>query len=150
MMKDQFARQVRLLAKVLPYVAREENFSLKGGSAINYFHRDFPRLSVDIDLTWLPLGERAESLSAIDATLSRIGSSIQAGITGTKVYFDPARRPATRLRVFQGETDIKIETSPVQRGIVHQVQFRMATDRAKALFGNTKVQVVSFEEMYAG
>lgn len=51
MMKDQFARQVRLLAKVLPYVAREEIFSLKGGSAINYFHRDFPRLSVDIDLT---------------------------------------------------------------------------------------------------
>jgi len=47
--------QVSLLLRVLPIIAREEAFALKGGTAINLFVRDLPRLSVDIDLTFLPL-----------------------------------------------------------------------------------------------
>ena len=47
-MLDRYRAQVRLLIDVLPYVAREEVFALKGGTAINLFHRDLPRLSVDL------------------------------------------------------------------------------------------------------
>lgn len=50
-----YYRQVALLMQVLPYVAVEREFALKGGTAINLFIRDFPRLSVDIDLAWVPL-----------------------------------------------------------------------------------------------
>ena len=42
--------QVRLLVEILPFVAEEDCFALKGGTAINFFMRDLPRLSVDIDL----------------------------------------------------------------------------------------------------
>lgn len=51
--------QVRLLVGVLPFVARERCFALKGGTAINLFVRDLPRLSVDIDLAFVPVGSRA-------------------------------------------------------------------------------------------
>jgi hypothetical protein len=50
-----YREQVSLLLRVLPIVGREEVFALKGGTAINLFVRDLPRLSVDIDLTFLPL-----------------------------------------------------------------------------------------------
>ena len=49
-----YYRQVALLMQVLPYVAVEREFALKGGTAINLFIRDFPRLSVDIDLAGCP------------------------------------------------------------------------------------------------
>ena len=50
----RYADQVRLLLRVLPLVAQEKDFALKGGTAINLFVRDMPRLSVDIDLAYLP------------------------------------------------------------------------------------------------
>ena len=53
-----YKAQVDLLLQVLPYVAKEKIFALKGGTAINLFVRDMPRLSVDIDLTYLPLDSR--------------------------------------------------------------------------------------------
>ncbi|KDL92868.1 hypothetical protein AE02_04767 [Klebsiella variicola] len=56
-----YYRQVALLMQVLPYVAVEREFALKGGTAINLFIRDFPRLSVDIDLAWVPLGMSMEN-----------------------------------------------------------------------------------------
>lgn len=62
MPKEAYEAQVALLVRVLPYVAGEAVFALKGGTAINLFYRDLPRLSVDIDLTYLPLKDRASSL----------------------------------------------------------------------------------------
>lgn len=55
-----YRAQVDLLLQVLPYVAKEKMFALKGGTAINLFIRDMPRLSVDIDLTYLPLDSRSK------------------------------------------------------------------------------------------
>lgn len=49
-----YRQQVSLLLSVLPEVAKEKSFALHGGTAINLFIRDMPRLSVDIDLTYLP------------------------------------------------------------------------------------------------
>ena len=55
---DKYRRQVALLVRILPLVAEEKGFALKGGTAINLFYRDMPRLSVDIDLTYIPLAPR--------------------------------------------------------------------------------------------
>ena len=52
---NPYYRQVQLLVRVLPFIAEEDCFALKGGTAINLFLRDLPRLSVDIDLTFLPI-----------------------------------------------------------------------------------------------
>ena len=61
-MRERYVEQVRLLVRLLPAIAAEEVFALKGGSAINLFYRDMPRLSVDIDLTYVPIEDRAVSL----------------------------------------------------------------------------------------
>jgi len=67
-MKDTvFFRQAELLLRILPLIRREEVFALKGGTAINFFIRDLPRISVDIDLTYLPLNERDFALDGISA-----------------------------------------------------------------------------------
>lgn len=50
----KYRNQVLLLLDVLPDVAKEKRFMMHGGTALNLFLRDLPRLSVDIDLTWLP------------------------------------------------------------------------------------------------
>jgi len=45
-----YYKQVQLLLEVLPYVSQEECFALKGGTAINMFVRDMPRLSVEVKI----------------------------------------------------------------------------------------------------
>ena len=67
-----YKRQAELLLKILPYIMREEVFALKGGTAINFFWRDYPRLSVDIDLAYTKVQERALSLSEISDLLASI------------------------------------------------------------------------------
>ena len=52
---ERYRRQVALLVRILPFVAKEKCFALKGGTAINLFFRNLPRLSVDIDLAYLPV-----------------------------------------------------------------------------------------------
>jgi len=67
-----YHKQVRLLLEVLPYINDESCFALKGGTAINMFVRDMPRLSVDIDLVYLPVEDRTNSLKHIAESLERI------------------------------------------------------------------------------
>lgn len=74
---DAYRRQVELLIQTLPHVGDEHCFALKGGTAINLFIRDMPRLSVDIDLTYLPIADRPASLAEIDAALKRIAERIR-------------------------------------------------------------------------
>ncbi len=88
---EAYRQQVALLIRVLPFVAVENAFALKGGTAINLFVRDLPRLSVDIDLTYLPVEDRAASLAAIDAAMLRIKDRIEQGVAGARVT--PSRRP---------------------------------------------------------
>lgn len=66
MKKDSiYYRQVQLLVRVLPLLDSEKCFALKGGTAINLFYRELPRLSVDIDLLYLPSEAREEALTNI-------------------------------------------------------------------------------------
>ena len=66
MASEVFEAQAALLVRILPYVATETCFALKGGTAINLFVRDLPRLSVDIDLVYLPIEDRETSLVGND------------------------------------------------------------------------------------
>ena len=72
-----YRKQVALILRVLPIVAQENCFALKGGTAINLFIRNMPRLSVDIDLAYLLVQPRDESLQQIDTSLKKIASRIE-------------------------------------------------------------------------
>src|SRR6202142_4612702 len=80
-----YRRQVALLIRALPLVTEETCFAMKGGTAINLFVRDMPRLSVDIDLTYLPVAPRPESLVDINAAMKRVAGRIKATIPGTQI-----------------------------------------------------------------
>src|SRR4030042_458161 len=81
-----FFRQAELLLRVLPFVNEEEIFALKGGTAINFFLRDLPRLSVDIDLTYLPVNDRETALTDIEKALIRISERVEKTIPGVRVF----------------------------------------------------------------
>ena len=86
---ERYRKQVQLLLQVLPLVDKERCFALKGGTAINLFVRDFPRLSVDIDLVYLPIESRDTSLENIQRALARIAEDIERrlrGVTVTQAY----------------------------------------------------------------
>lgn len=150
MARDQYISQLELLVQALPMIADEPAFALKGGTAINLFYRDLPRLSVDIDLTYLPLKPRDESLAEIDQTLDRVAAKVER-IKGVR-----AKRIAgggggdTRVEVSRGQTAIKIETSPVARGTVHPVERRRVSERIEDEFGFAEMQVAAFEDLFGG
>ena len=135
-MDEQYVDQVRLLLSVLPDIAREDVFALKGGTAINLFYRDMPRLSVDIDLTYLPVHDREKSLKDIDETFDRI----MVAITDRNPRVQAQRIAGggnndTRILVSDGRVRIKVETSPVTRGAVHPPTRMTASDAVIDQFG---------------
>ncbi len=111
---EAYKAQVALLVRLFPCVASKEVFALKGGTAISLFYRDLPRLSVDIDLTYLPIKERAESLAEINEAMDRIVYSVERGIKGAKArQIRGVVVVATRVLARLDGVEIKIETSPV-------------------------------------
>lgn len=146
-----YAAQVGLLVGVLPYVAKEEMFALKGGTAINLFYRDLPRLSVDIDLTYLPVKDRSESLAEIDAGLDRIAEDIKAHVSGASATrIRGGGGGDTRILVRRGSVEVKVETSPVTRGVVNDPEIRTVSEAVEDRFGFAEIQVVAFEDLFAG
>lgn len=136
-----------LLVRVLPVLEVHPVFALKGGTAINLFVRDLPRLSVDIDLAYEPVKNRDESLADINENLSQIAKKLES--QGLRVQKNDPNN-TTRLTVSNGEVQIKIETSPVLRGTVHPAQNMPVSPRVEDTFGYAEVQTLSFEDLYAG
>jgi predicted nucleotidyltransferase component of viral defense system len=118
MIDNIYFRQAELLLRVLPLVDREAVFALKGGTAINFFVRDLPRVSVDIDLVYLPVGERDLSLREISDAMVRISRNVENRIPGTKIF--PKKLKGFDLwsgcSIQREDATIKIEPNLVIRG----------------------------------
>jgi predicted nucleotidyltransferase component of viral defense system len=127
---------------------------LKGGTAINLFVRDMPRLSVDIDLTYLPVDEpRETALKKSSEALGRITAAIKKAIPGARVQESRAREPerVIRLLVSTGSTRIKIEPNEVMRGSVFPAEERDLTRRAEDLFElAVTARILSLADLYGG
>ncbi len=148
-MFDRYAAQVRLLIEILPAVAAEDVFALKGGTAINLFYRDLPRLSVDLDLTFLPVEDRDTSLAAINTAMDRIAKRGGVGtIRASRVAGGGGG--ATRVLFKRGSVSVKVETSPVTRGVVFEPARRRVSPAVEEAFGFAETSVVSFEDLYGG
>jgi len=154
-LKDSpYFKQAELMLKTIPHVAAESCFALKGGTAINLFVRDMPRLSVDLDLTYLPVDEaRDAALKKMSAALGRMARAIKKSIAGAKVQETRAQNPdrVTRLIVMLGPTRIKIEPNEVIRGSVFPPEERELTRRAEDLFElSVTAQTLSLADLYGG
>jgi len=149
---ELYRRQAELLIRVLPLVAEEREFALKGGTAINLFVRNMPRLSVDIDLTYLPVAPRPESLAAIDVAMKRIAQRIRARLPRAQVNQTPLKGEGivTKLVARVEGVQTKIEVTPVLRGCVYESAVRSVSPAVEDAFGYAEVPVVSFADLYGG
>jgi len=150
MSAPQYRAQVRLLVRLLPLVAAEPDFALKGGTAINLFWRDLPRLSVDIDLTYLPVEHRPTSLGAIDAGLRRLAGAIRSAVPSSAVDLQGDGELIRKLVVRSSGAQVKVEVTPVLRGVVFAPERRAVSERVEADFGFAEASLVSFADLYAG
>ena len=142
-----YFKQAKLLVQVLPVIAEYPCFALKGGTAINLFVRDLPRLSVDIDLCYLPVEERDVSLQAIQKAMQ----SIQLKLDQQNYRVIPNHPDnITRLLVERDNVRIKVELSPVLRGSVHPAKMQRIHTNVEKLFGYAEIQLLDFDDLYAG
>ncbi|MGW1425766.1 nucleotidyl transferase AbiEii/AbiGii toxin family protein [Bradyrhizobium manausense] len=147
---DIYKRQVALLLSVLPIVTEEKCFALKGGTAINLFVRNMPRLSVDIDLTYVPVAPRPESLADIDDAMKRIAAKIRKSIPGAQVHETQKENATIKLVVRSQGVQIKIEVTPVLRGCVFEPIQAPSTSAVQKEFGFAEARIVSFADLYGG
>ena len=149
MADDRYRQRVQLLVEALPLIMEEgESFALKGGTAINLFHRDLPRLSVDIDLVYRPIEPRAVTISNIDAALERIEARTRR--IGARMVKSRGGSGDTRARLERGAAKVKIDVSPVMRGTVHDPELRLAMPSVMEAYGFVEMRVVAFEDLFGG
>jgi len=150
MARETYLAQVRLLMRLLPVASTESAFALKGGTAINLFHRDMPRLSIDIDLAYLPIEDRVTSLNAINDAFDRIAAQINKlpGVNAQRIAGGGGGD--TRLLASADGVAVKIETSPVMRGAVGKPRLMRTTDLVEDAFGFVATTVLAFDDLYAG
>lgn len=148
-----YIQQVDLLIKILPIVAKESCFAIKGGTAINLFVRDMPRLSVDIDLVYLPLEERQTALSGIEKSLLNIKREIIRRFHGMTVIEKRIGGQGRLSKLIVGDQEkIKIEPNEILRGALYPAEKRDLSSAVEQLFKQSvgDVPMLSVSELYAG
>jgi predicted nucleotidyltransferase component of viral defense system len=149
--RDVYRAQVQLLVRLLPIIAEEEVFALKGGTAINLFARDMPRLSVDIDLTYLRIDTFEEAVRGIDAALQRVEAKVKAGVPRSQVKVQRSETGyAERIHVAADRVGVKIEVTPVLRGVVYEPVMMPVSAKVEETYGFAETRVVSPADLYAG
>lgn len=161
MFSEVFEAQLRVLMGVLPELREGGPLALKGGTALNLFVHDLPRLSVDLDLTYLPLNGREKALNEIDAELKAIRGRLER--RGYAVQGVPLRGTAGLVKLnvrsqagvtLQGVTvqgvTVKLEVSPVLRGTVFAPALLEVRPAVQERYGYARTPVVSLHDLYAG
>ena len=150
-MNQVYLDTARLLTQVAPLVFADDVFALKGGTAINLFVRDLPRLSVDLDLVFTD--HRLER----DVALARINEAIRGAADrlrkrGFQTHAATvADAGETKLFVRRDKLEVKVEVNFVLRGTLHPVRPASLTSGAKAaLLADMELPVVSLEDLYGG
>ncbi len=147
-----YYKQAALLVRTLPWLETEPCFALKGGTAINLFVRDMPRLSVDIDLAYLPIEPRKDSLIHIHKALLQLAETLQKRIPGSVVEPIMLKESGTacKLLIRCAGVLVKVEVTPVLRGSVYPPEQRSVMPAVEDEFGYAEVQLVSQGDLYGG
>src|SRR5580692_8901487 len=148
-MNQDYVDTVRLLLVVAPAVFRPPRFALKGGTALNLFVQDMPRLSIDIDVVFTDHTlDRETALKAIAADLRSIKSAIsamghRAGLPTTKGGDE------VKLIIEGNGIRVKVEVNFVFRGTVLPVVQRPLIPNAQELFTtDITLPVLDTAELY--
>ena len=147
-MNDIYKKQVALLIRIMPSVYRIKDFAVHGGTAINLFHKNMPRYSVDIDLTYIPIQEREESLKTINEHLKTLKANIEKSVPGIKVV---PKYDVWKLQCTLNGATVKIEVNGTKRGLIGVTEDKMLCDKAQQEFSMAcKARTVSYSQLYGG
>jgi len=151
-MKDTYIKQVTLLLEILPDVAEEKNFALHGGTAINLFHLNMPRVSVDIDLTYIPFSsDRDVDLENIRISLEAIKKRLKKRIPA--IRFSDPQRAYRELKLICSISDatVKIEVNQINRGLIAEPCTRILCHHAQKIYDRfCEITTVSSGQLWGG
>ena len=148
MITTAYKKQVALLLSVLPEVGKEECFALHGGTAINLFVREMPRLSVDIDLTYIPIEDRMTSIAGINNALGRIKTNLERAMPDVSVI---EQKEKGKLQISRAGVKIKLEVNLVGRGTLGSCPEMPLCRKAQEEFDAfCAIRIVPFEQLYGG
>lgn len=152
MIIPRYKAQVDLLLDVVPFVAKEKCFALKGGTAINMFVWDMPRLSVDIDLTYIRFDNRNTALATISEALQRVQADITQNLPAIQVKpsgITPGK--CDKLLCTRNGVGIKIEVNTTMRGIANPVALKQTASSVRREFEKfAAIQAISTPELFGG
>lgn len=140
---------VRLLLSVTPVVFASGRFGMKGGTALNLFVQDMPRLSVDIDVVYLDAAASREvALQTIAQELGIIKQALER--QGLQVRLPAnAQGDEVRLLLTSDAAQVKVEVNFVFRGTVLPALLKPLVASAQDLFtAAVSVPVLAVEELY--
>jgi len=148
-MDKAYADTVRLLLAAAPEVFANDIFAMKGGSAINLFVRDMPRLSVDIDVVYrqwqIPREDAlADVAGEIDAIAGRLANR---GMRTRRVA--AGELDDVKLLIEHQGSQVKVEVNVVFRGTVLPIERRTLTESTAEMFGaELELPVLATAELY--
>ncbi len=152
MKKEQYKETVDLLLEILPFALQDERVALKGGTAINLFHRDFPRFSVDIDLCYLPLEDRKTTFSNLHKILKNIKDDLETKL-GLHVNANAPLdgKKEAKLVASKNGIEVKIEPNFVLRSSLFPAQDLLLSKSAQDEFEKSvTARCLNIADTYGG
>ena len=147
-MKEAYKRQASLMLSALPEVAKSDCFALHGGTAINLFVHNMPRLSVDIDLTYIPIENRKNSIIGISKALTEIENRIKKVMPDVITQLQKER---LKLQISHHSAQIKIEVNQINRGCISEPTSLTLCEKAQELFDAfCIINVVPESQLFGG
>ena len=150
-MNEIYISQFKLLLQVIPFISEKPEFALKGGTAINLFVQDLPRLSVDIDLSYLPFDNRSTALHKITSLLQQIQKQIKHKIPEITVQPAPHRDGynAKLICISPKGFRIKIEVNTVMRGHLFEPRLLPCVNKVTKKFETfMEAKILSHADLY--
>lgn len=151
-MNKRYCDQVELLLLVLPVLNEIKDFALKGGTSINLFFRDMPRLSVDIDLALIRILDRDSSIQIIDSSLKLFSERVKQINPSLKITPKILSDGFVRtLFINNSQAQIKVEVNDIIRGAVYPCETKELCSKAQDKFERfVEVKNYSFYDLFAG
>jgi len=145
---QKYRKQVSLLLKILPILSTESSLALHGGTAINLFHRNMPRLSVDIDLTYLPITDRDSSVTDINRTLNNVKLQIERVFPQLYVVL---KSKSSKLFISSSDATIKLEVNLIKRGCFAESKIMSLCSEAQMQYSSyCEIKIVEMGHLYGG
>jgi predicted nucleotidyltransferase component of viral defense system len=148
-MNQAYIDTVRLLLRVAPHVFASNRLALKGGTALNLFVHDMPRLSVDIDVVFLDHTlAREAAIAAIGEELTRIQSALRPLELNVAI---PTHQDGEEVKLVVSDTNaqVKVEVNQVFRGSLLPPEVRGLVATAEALFTTSaRLPVLALPELH--